>query len=108
MNSNIWKDNKTLPEFGRDVLIMLNPGNYIVSDAGNFEIFHPIKWCYLDDLLSQSTRVEKLQGKLNFILDNLNYWLESPILNNSQIENQLLRKDFVLLKDKITKGDNDE
>jgi len=102
---SIWKDNKTLPEFGRDVLIMLNSGNYIVSDTGNFEIFHPIKWCYVDDLLSQSDRIEKLEQALDMAKEEYNQVMfgKYPYDMRESMEQKYDKK-----IESILKGDNDE
>jgi|GEM_PF-6759298 len=76
MKTNIWKDNKTLPEFGRDVLLKLKSDSgfyYIVSDFGNFKVFNPIEWCYLDDLLAQSSKVGRLEKALDIAKGFINY-----------------------------------
>lgn len=115
MNSNIWKDKSELPDTMKHIICIYQDryetlcyfDGILYLDSNGFVIDNKfIKWCYLDNLLSQSTRVEKLEKALEYIKEELldkkstltsigglwGYWID-----------EILKK-----INTITKGDNDE
>lgn len=65
---SIWKDNKTLPKDNTNVVV-LGPMGYdgyrwLIEEHrdGYYQYENWKKWCYLDGLLEQSSKIERLEN----------------------------------------------
>lgn len=111
--NNIWHSKDELPEIGKGILIKF-PGDplytlkYFGSDCLRLEVDYPIikhteKWCYLDDLISQSDRTEKLEQE--------NAQLKGILKQALPAVRMFKGGDWIELKkeiESILKGDNNE
>lgn len=79
---SIWKDNKTLPEMGKLIVnknkecgkFWPESGGGIVYFSSNTCDFNKFgEWCYLDDLLEQSSKIERLEKELSGIENKIKH-----------------------------------
>lgn len=75
MSNSIWEKSDQKPEPDRTILVKIAQKIFCITTTEKMEILPNFeKWCYLDDLIAQADKAERLQKAVDYalqVLDNL-------------------------------------
>lgn len=72
MSNSIWKMQDVKPDIDKQIIVK-NDFDYIIY-FGKCAVAPENKWCYVDDLIAQADKAERLQKAVDYalqVLDNL-------------------------------------
>lgn len=103
MSNSIWKTPDQKPERNEDILVEYTSTNgqpYYIVDSYLNKLLRPKRWAYLEDIIAQADKAERLQKiaeRQNEILqDNfatLGYYIGKEVMDMSDEIKQLIKEE---------------